>query len=74
MSSIGYNADQPGVITDVCSKITVTGDGGAQISTAQGLAIGSYDPTTKTLIVHYSDEFNGSAADGFDLFSTFVKD
>jgi len=72
-SSLGYNADQPAVITDVCNAITVTGDGTAQIQTRQGLEIGSYDPATKTIVVHYADAFNDSDGSGIDLYSTFVK-
>jgi hypothetical protein len=69
----GYNADQPAIISDICSAITVTGAGTSQIGSAQGLAVGTWDESTQTLVVHYDDSFNGSAGAGYDLFSTFVK-
>lgn len=71
--SFGYNVDQPAVITDVCNMITVSGDGSSQIKSSQGLATGSWDETTKTLIVHYADAANDSRGSNADLFSTFVK-
>lgn len=71
--SFGYNVDQPAVITDVCNMITVSGDGSSQIKSSQGLAIGSWDESTKTLIVHYADAANNSGGSNADLFSTFVK-
>jgi len=71
--SFGYNVDQPAVITDVCNMITVSGDGGSQVQSGQGLAVGSWDETTKTLVVHYADVFNDSRGSNADLFSTFVK-
>jgi hypothetical protein len=69
----GYNADQPAIISDVCLGITVTGASTSQIKSGQGVSAGSWDPATKTLIVHYDDTFNGSKAGGTDLVSTFVK-
>lgn len=71
--SFGYNVDQPAVITDVCNMITVSGDGGSQIKSGQGLSVGSWDETTKTLVIHYADAANDSKGSNADLFSTFVK-
>jgi hypothetical protein len=69
----GYKADQPAVISDVCLGITVTGASTSQVKSAQGVSAGSWNPTTKTLIVHYDDVLNGSKAAGTDLVTTFVK-
>lgn len=71
-SSLGYHA-QPAIISDVCNTISVTGAAGSQISSGQGLAPGSWDESTKTIVVHYDDVSNDSAGLGADLFSTFVK-
>lgn len=71
--TLGYNKDQPCQITDICNKITVTGDANSQIVVKPGLSDGIYNPATKTLVVHYDDSFNDSNGSGVDLFSTFVK-
>jgi len=70
--SFGYHA-QPAIISDVCNTISVTGAAGSQIASGQGLAFGSWDESTQTMIVHYNDVTNDSAGSGADLFTTFVK-
>lgn len=72
-ASVGYKDDQPAIISDICNTILVTGTAGAQIDTGQGLASGSWDASTQTLVVHYADTFNHSDDDGYDLVSVFVK-
>lgn len=73
-AGFGYKADQPAIVSDICNSILVTGTAGAQIDTGQGLAFGSWDATTQTMIVHYADTFNNSDGDGYDLVTVFVKD
>jgi hypothetical protein len=69
----GFRLNQPAVVTDVCLGIRVTANAGAQINIGQGAAVGSWNPATSTLVVHYNDVSNGSLAAGFDLVTTFVK-
>jgi hypothetical protein len=69
----GFKKDQPGIISDVCLGITVVGGQGSQFTMGQGVSQGSWDPATKTLIVHYDDITNKSKIGGFDLVSKFVK-
>ncbi len=71
--SIGFKKDQPAIISDVCLGISVVSGKNAQVTLGQGMSIGSWDPDTKTLIVHYDDISNGSKAGGFDLTTKFVK-
>ena len=69
----GFPIDQPAVITvDPCLGVTIKSETGAQI-TGQGLQLGTFDAGAGTFTVHFQDSF-GSAADGADLFTTFVKD
>jgi hypothetical protein len=69
----GYAANQAAQISDICGQILVTGTAGSQIQSAQGASIGTWDPATETLVVHYNDAFNDSLGAGFDLVSVFVK-
>lgn len=67
-ASLGYNVDQPALVTDICNQISVTSSS-AQIAAKQGSLVGTWNPTTNTMVVYYIDSFNASPT----LKSTFVK-
>ena len=71
--SSGFKKDQPAIISDVCLGISVVSGKNAQVTLGQGVSIGSWDPATNTLIVHYDDISNKSKISGFDLTTKFVK-